>query len=372
MTNIRDYPESTEPSDIDWILIQENSTIPAYKKARLINIRGSNVGTGSTTGWIYRDGSVDFSLDTSTKLLIDTPRDVSIDLDNLPDGAVIEIKRVRQDNSLFITGISKIKGNNIDVDSSIKIPFEDNSSRLIYFNSSLGWFFLPESSVTVLSPLSLPTEGLNQLFNAASITASEGDSVVQWNDEIGNNHAIQNSVNSQAQFVESIFAESTIGGVLFTGFQEYETDLSYLVNQKYTIAIVEKRSSNNQLYIIGNTSGNTNSGLHVGYRGDTEFTLAQYGNDLDASISPYDGLSQANLWVVSNNSRGKEIYKNGVLISSNSNTDDLVEANTGRIGSALGSFYQGYLGLLAIWIGGKTINQLADINDAVNSTFKVY
>ncbi|MEM7717103.1 MAG: hypothetical protein AAF349_26730 [Cyanobacteria bacterium P01_A01_bin.68] len=373
MTNIKDYPVLANPSDEDWLLIQENKTIPAYKKTQLINIKGSGGSSnGNSTLWSYRDGTLDFNVNASEKLFVDTPRDVLITLESLPGGTEIQIKRIRSDNSLFLTGISKIEGNDISINSSIKIPFSDIPSKLIYVNSELGWVFIPSLSVTVLSPLVLPSTGLIQLFNAANIVAGNEDKISQWDDEVSANNGMQNNINSQPKYIESIFAEGSIGGLLFEGSQEYETDLSYLENQKYVIAIVEARTSGNQIYAIGSTSGNTNSGLHVGYRGDTEFTLAQYGNDLDASIASYSGSLQPNIWIVSNSSRGKEIFKNGILISSNSNTDDLTEVNNGRIGSALGSFYQGYLGMLAVWIGDKMLSEVNDISNAINLTFGTY
>ena len=97
MTNIKDFPELTNPSDADWILIQENSSIPAYKKTQLLNIRSIGFETGNSESWIYVDGSVDFTINNSSKLLLDTPRDVFISLGDLADGAEVEIKRLRED-----------------------------------------------------------------------------------------------------------------------------------------------------------------------------------------------------------------------------------------------------------------------------------
>lgn len=371
MTNIKDFPVILNPSDEDWILIQENQTIPAYKRTQLINIRG-NISSSGGAVWSYRDGTVNFTIDSGSNFFIDTPNDVSINLEDIPEGTEIQLKRIRREKSLFLTGISKIEGSNVSPNSSIKVLFDDFPSKLIYINSTIGWFFVPRSSVKVLSPLSLPSTGLVQLFNVANIIAKSEDRIPVWEDEINTNNAIQTNINYQPQYIESIFADGTIGGLLFEGSQEYEVDLGYLANEKYTIAIVESRMSENQIYITGSTSGNTNSGLHIGYRGSTEFTLAQYGNDLDAFVPSYSNSFEPTLWIISNNIRGKEIFKNGDLIASNTNTDDLVEVSNGRIGSALGSFYRGYLGLLATFIGDKTTSELIELSEAINLTFGLY
>ena len=369
--NIDNFPELVNPLDEDWILIQPNDIVPAYKKAKLVNVRGSgNSSPGNTVSWIYRDGSTDFNISSGGKYLIDTPGDVTVNLGNLPDGSEIEIKRSSAENFLYLTGVSKIDGNDIDSSTSIKVSFSNTSSRLIYLNPVFGWFFIPKSSFIISSSLNLPTDGLIQLFNAANIAnVNNGGQVPQWIDEISNQNATQNNIGYQPSFAENIFKDGTSPGLLFIGNQEYETDISYLANQKYTIAIVEARNDSQQLYIFGSSNGNTNTGLHLGYRGDNSFTLAQYGNDLDSAIESYSNSPTPILWVVSNNSRGKEIYRNGVLVESNNNTDNLTEANNGRIGSALGSYYRGYLGLIATWIGDKTKNEITEINSAINSSF---
>ena len=369
MTNIKDYPELVNPSDADWLLIQENASIPAYKKAQLINIRGSGSSNSiNSTSWIYRDGSIDFNINLDNKIIVDTPRDVLITVENSLEGTEIQLKRIREDNSLSIAGISKVEGKSVDANSLIKINFEDTPTKLIYVNSIVGWIIFPKSSFTIFTSLSLPADGLIQLFNAGSITAQDGSKITQWDDDIGSRNALQSDESLQAEYRKSVFRGGEVGGVLFISPQEYEVDFSYLANEKYTIAIVEARTYNGQNYILGNSS----NGLHVGYRIATQFTLGHYGNDLDASISPYNDSFFPTLWLVSNNSRGKEIYQNGSLIESNNNFDDLTEVDSGRIGSALGSRYDGYLGLIAVWTGDKTSNELDNINNAINSNFGIY
>ncbi|MGB6297136.1 MAG: hypothetical protein WBF90_13285 [Rivularia sp. (in: cyanobacteria)] len=370
MTNIKDYPELIEPADADWLLIQEDNTIPAYKKTRLAAIRNSaSICSCLSVGWTYRDGSVDFAA-SAGKYLIDTPVNVTIDLDNVTEGSEVEILRLSSNNSLFLNGIARIKGTDIDENTIVSVPFSDFPSRLIYVNTAIGWLSIPESNIEIVSPLALPNTGLIQLFNPTNIQASNEDKIALWIDEVSNNNATQSTNSARPVFKKNIFGVKS--GLFFEGSQELLADLSYLANQKYTIAVVEARTSSSQNYFIGNNSSSTNKALHVGYRSNNQFTLAQFSNDIDAAIDGYDNTIKPKIWVVSNNSRGKEIYENGILIASNENTDDLIESNNGRIGSAVGNKYRGYLGLIATWIGDKTTSEIDEINTKINSSFGVY
>ncbi|MEM9927180.1 MAG: hypothetical protein AAF915_26125 [Cyanobacteria bacterium P01_D01_bin.50] len=336
MTNIKDYPELTEVSNQDWLLIQENKTIPAYKKVKLINLFNQSSDGGIAVTWNYKSGNTDVVLNAGANLFIDTPRDVVLDLTDVPEGSEIQIQQIGQKNSIILKGITKVRGNDITDDTTIFLRFSEIPTKLIHLNSSLGWFFLPSSNTTILSPLSLPEFRLIQLFDSTTIVANDFEKIAQWNDSINSRHASQTNESNQARYVNSIFGNGSVGGVLFEGSEDYVVDLSYLAGEKYTIAIVEARTYDHQAYIIGNSSGGTNKALHVGYRGDTQFTLAQYSNDLDAGIEPFANTLNPTIWIVSNSSRGKEILRNGILIASDNDTVDLVEMNNGRLGC--GSF----------------------------------
>ncbi|MGI2909505.1 hypothetical protein [Tolypothrix sp. VBCCA 56010] len=92
-------------------------------------------------------------------------------------------------------------------------------------------------------------------------------------------HATQNDSNQQGVYKSNIFG--SLPGVYFNGNSFYNTDLNYLAGKLYTIAIVEARETTSQTYMFGQDNGGTNQALHVGYRDNTTFTLAQFGNDLN-------------------------------------------------------------------------------------------
>jgi uncharacterized lipoprotein YajG len=158
----------------------------------------------------------------------------------------------------------------------------------------------------------------------------------------------------------------------FNGNSFYNIDLEYLANKPYTIAIVEARATTNQTYMIGQDNGSTNQALHVGYRDNTTFTLAQFGNDVNASITGYNSAFKPTIWIVSNNSRGKEIWHNGVKIASSSNTDSLSSGSNGRLGRAVNNNFNGYFGLVATWTENKSVADIQNIFSAINATFKAY
>lgn len=112
--------------------------------------------------------------------------------------------------------------------------------------------------------------------------------------------------------------------------------------------------------------------MHVGFRDNTTFTLAQFGNDLNTQIEGYSNTFKPNIWVVSNNSRGKEIWRNNIKIGSNTNTDNLTTGTNGRLGRAVNNNFTGNLALTAIWTGNKSTQDIADIFTAINNTFAIY
>jgi autotransporter-associated beta strand protein len=143
------------------------------------------------------------------------------------------------------------------------------------------------------------------------------------------------------------------GGQVLGGY-----DLSALNGSSYTILAVEGKASNAQLYFLGTVNGAQDQGMHFGYRGDTDFTMAQYGDDLDtptlASVA-YSGSELAREWTgMLNTAAGRSIYMNGTLEASNNGTNPftgLGGANFGFIGAGFGynASYVGDLGEVLIY-----------------------
>ncbi|ARV58083.1 hypothetical protein BZZ01_05030 [Nostocales cyanobacterium HT-58-2] len=220
------------------------------------------------------------------------------------------------------------------------------------------------------SELVLPTQGLREYFYSGNLSLQDNALVSQW--ASANQTATQGNSTNQPTYKQGIFANGSIPSVLFSGNKYLNANLSYLAGVKYTIAVVEARTSSNSVnYFLTGSDNSPNTNLHLGYVSNSSIRFAQYSNDLDFSVAAYSSFTPY-IWVFSNNSRGHAIWRNNQILSSNSNTTDLISNSGGIIGgNGLGNYY-GHLGLIAFYTGDKSDNEIRDIFSAVNSTFKVY
>ena len=155
------------------------------------------------------------------------------------------------------------------------------------------------------------------------------------------------------------------GGQVLGGY-----DLSALNGSSYTIFAVEGKASNANLYFLGTVNASQDQGMHFGYRSDTDFTMAQYGDDLDTPTLPsiaYSGSEVAREWTgMLNTSAGRSIYLNGTLEASNNNTNPfngLGGANFGFIGAGFSynASYHGDLGEVLIYPSALTSAQRQEV-----------
>jgi hypothetical protein len=117
-------------------------------------------------------------------------------------------------------------------------------------------------------------------------------------------------------------------------------DLGFLEYSDYTLLFVERRIVNaprNPLYILGTTVRDldpTDTSLHVGYRLDTTFTLAQYDDDLDIPVAAQAADAPLSVDVaILDQTRGHFVYVNGSLAGSNGVTKSLRMATEGHLGT---------------------------------------
>lgn len=210
-------------------------------------------------------------------------------------------------------------------------------------------------------------EGATLLLDASSITAtSDGSPVATWPDSAGTRNATQSTNGNQALYRTNFFNGKP--ALQFDGSDDfYNLDLAFLAGSAYTIFVVEARNtaSGYSRYFLGNTSSNNNEGLHLGYRGNTEITLAQYFNDYNLTIDGYTS-TVATCWCFVKGTE-TQIWKNGTKIGTNGDSTKLVAASSGKVGRGFGSgdYYSGYLGAIAIYN-----SQLSDSN--INDKFTSY
>ncbi|MFN3556578.1 MAG: T9SS type A sorting domain-containing protein [Bacteroidales bacterium] len=130
-------------------------------------------------------------------------------------------------------------------------------------------------------------------LDASSLSLANNADVGNWIDISGNgNHATQASVNHMPVYVSNMINGKP--GVRFRPstpnrsetFLQY--DGSHFVGNPYAIFSVAARRSTLNNYILGGSQGPpsaiNNYNLHFGWRNNTTFTQAQYGNDIDGSL----------------------------------------------------------------------------------------
>lgn len=235
------------------------------------------------------------------------------------------------------------------------------------FNSALSLSILGcPIATSIVTPTDPVLTGTSLLLEAKNVSSSEGTTIQTWNDSSGNARNASQADSSKRAIYRTSFTINGKPTIQFDGTDDfYSVDLSFLNGGfAYTFFVVEARntSSGYARYFVGNESSNSNEGLHLGYRGNTEITSAQYFNDLNGTISGYSGTPTAKLWVFTKGAAGTFIYDKTTLIASNGNTQGLTTANNGRIGRGFGTgdHYSGYITCVAVLNSQLTLTQITD------------
>jgi hypothetical protein len=115
-----------------------------------------------------------------------------------------------------------------------------------------------------------------------------------------------------------------------------------LASRAFSIALWMRTKNTAETFFIGqSTSAGTNISLHIGQRGNNAYTLGFFGNDLECgagvSGNPTTYPGDVNTWVhivyVVLPNYNRRIYRNGVLISTDSNTSAFSGSGDLRIGA---------------------------------------
>jgi hypothetical protein len=115
-----------------------------------------------------------------------------------------------------------------------------------------------------------------------------------------------------------------------------------LNSRAFSIATWMRTKNTAEAFFIGqSTSAGTNISLHIGQRGNNAYTLGFFGNDLECgagvSGNPTTYPGDVNTWVhivyVVLPNYNRRIYRNGVLISTDSNTSAFLGSGDLRIGA---------------------------------------
>lgn len=127
---------------------------------------------------------------------------------------------------------------------------------------------------------------------------------------------------------------------------------------RYSVFGVGLRDDASSNYVIGSTGGTTNEDLHFGYRNSTAATIAQWGNDLDVTVSAFDSPNLPYLIGATYDGTGKvieEVRDNAFNRNTNTNTVDLSGTQTNYIGDleSVGN-YDGFISEVLVYNGAVT------------------
>ncbi len=185
-------------------------------------------------------------------------------------------------------------------------------------------------------------------LDASSLGLANGADVSSWTDLSGNaNHATQATTANMPIFSTGIINGKPIIRFRPTAPNRTQTFLQFngspLVNSEYSVFSVAARRSLGFKLIIGGTSTNGNQDLHWGWRDNTQFTLAQYGNDINRTLSTNTAgtfsvfssvrRSTTNPWA-------RAIFQDGALLGATENNTTLLSAYDGAsIGRLTTNYY---------------------------------
>lgn len=187
-------------------------------------------------------------------------------------------------------------------------------------------------------------------------------------------NATQNNEANKPKYVERVFG--SLPGIQFDGADDFlDYDGSFLVNSKYTLFIVEKRTSaKNVNYFFGaGSQAVTNGSLHVGYRTDTKLTLAHYRNDLDLDVSSMANQPQPKIITYMLDDAGKKIWVSGGNNpdAQNTQTSKLINNNTFWIGRAFNLYYQGYIAEILMYNRNLTDKERQKVENYLGKKYNI-
>ncbi len=132
-----------------------------------------------------------------------------------------------------------------------------------------------------------------------------------------------------------------------------------IASKSFSLVAWAKRDSIDTVdYIFGQGTTSTNHGLHFGFRSTNVFTFAFYYNDLDTPNAYTD--NNWHLWVGTYDATTNErkIYRDGVLVASDTASADYQGTGTLYIGRATwGDYFDGTIDEVRIWNKALTPDQ---------------
>jgi len=238
-------------------------------------------------------------------------------------------------------------------------PAASFASNVVTFTGvdfSDGDFFTLGTARSTCSPGGVnPSSNLNvwlradiESFNTGVVQATDGQTVATWSDQSGNSNDGTTDGNPP------VYHNNVTDNINFNPILEFdgtndrlETQLDGIKGTNYTVlAVGERADANNSNYVLGGerNSPSTNEVLHFGYRTNTAATLAQFGNDIDVTVSAFDASSAPFLLFGELDGSGRvieETRNNGFARNTDTNTSQLIGTVQDYVANFGATYYGG-------------------------------
>lgn len=210
--------------------------------------------------------------------------------------------------------------------------------------------------MSISSQFFTPTQIPDSVFwfdaSDTSTMSFSGSSVTQWRDKSGNSrHANQNTA-----------ATFSTNSLVFSGSQYYTVAnaANLFRNVYFAIFVVEAQSGVNPTsFFLGDSAGGVTSGsLHIGYRTNSNLTMAFWNADLE--ITGLSGTGIRRLWsFILPGNANRFANLNGSTVATYGNNSFLTAMSSLLIGSAFAyDFYRGSLFEVVGFTGTLTLPQI--------------
>lgn len=214
------------------------------------------------------------------------------------------------------------------------------------------------------SPMQINKELWLDATDSRTITLSNSR-ISQWNDKSGcGRNATQSTAGSRPVMTTETYNKNKIIDFSSGTFFNIAKGLDSLVFAEYCVfaCVVRKQPGNNT--IIGGSSSTSNSSLNLGWVGVNTLSLGHTGNELNVSVELYSSPIVDVVCFINSYSNGKQIYKNGTLLGSSSDTNVLVAFPGVTIGksNSSGSTFTGAMAEILVlnYVPSTIVRQLIE------------
>jgi hypothetical protein len=204
----------------------------------------------------------------------------------------------------------------------------------------------------------------------------DAGSISKWKDNninaVKKNDATMTNTANQPKLYQNAFYDS-IPGLRFDGNDDYlNFDLGKIVNSAYTIFVVDQRRSNkNENYFFSGGTSTINNRIHLGYRNDTNVTLAHYLNDANFSFPSYTTPKSYIHSFVFNGNIGKRYSMNGNIKGTTSQLAPLGSTINATIAKYSNIYYNGDLAEIIIFKRSLKTEEIKAIENYLGSKYGI-